>query len=205
MKCLEILVLCNTHHVIANQTWDMVRFKSVIKIYRQMYLMNYSKSLIYICSTCSSDFPGHPSIHLFICLSWKSISNLHETTNSLQSTKNFFNSIPIIISHMWCSNWLISDLCYFVNLSVFLQTTFFLDNVSWFKVRHIFPSNWWSCPLQANYILCMGPLMCAIIVWKNSLVFHSLDKLTSFFLHAFPPIVVHLLRWIKNWKFTSWK
>ena len=40
---------------------------------------------------------------------------------------------------MWCSNWLISDLCYFVNLSVFLQTTFFLDNVSWFKVRHIFP------------------------------------------------------------------
>lgn len=72
------------------------------------------------------------------------------------------------------------DLCYFVNLSVFLQTTFFLDNVSWFK---------------ANYILCMGPLMCAIIVWKNSLVFHSLDKLTSFFLHAFPPIVVHLLRW----------
>merc|ERR1719229_2202043 len=72
------------------------------------------------------------------------------------------------------------DLCYFVNLSVFLQTTFYLDNINWFK---------------ANYILCMGPLMCAIIVWKNSLVFHSLDKLTSFFLHAFPPIVVHLLRW----------
>ena len=41
----------------------------------------------------------------------------------------------------------------------------------------------------------MGPLMFAIMVWKNSLVFHSLDKLTSFFLHAFPPITVHLLRW----------
>jgi len=72
------------------------------------------------------------------------------------------------------------DLCYFVNLSVFLQTTFFLDNVYWYK---------------ANYALCMGPLMFAIIVWKNSLVFHSLDKLTSFFLHAFPPITIHLLRW----------
>ena len=47
---------------------------------------------------------------------------------------------------------------------------------------------------QANYILCMGPLMFAIIVWKNSLVFHSLDKLTSFFLHAFPPITIHLFR-----------
>ena len=53
--------------------------------------------------------------------------------------------------------------------------------------------------------------MFAIIVWKNSLVssntfniiirslvtqvFHSLDKLTSFFLHAFPPLTVHLFRW----------
>ena len=41
----------------------------------------------------------------------------------------------------------------------------------------------------------MGPLMCAMVVWRNSLVFHSLDKLTSFFLHSFPPITVHLLRW----------
>merc|ERR1712218_577379 len=71
------------------------------------------------------------------------------------------------------------DFCYFVNLSVVLQTFFFMSNIDWFK---------------ANYILCMGPLMFAIIVWKNSLVFHSLDKLTSFFLHAFPPITIHLLR-----------
>jgi len=72
------------------------------------------------------------------------------------------------------------DFCYFVNLSVVLQTFFFMSDINWFK---------------ANYILCMGPLMFAIIVWKNSLVFHSLDKLTSFFLHAFPPITIHLLRW----------
>jgi len=72
------------------------------------------------------------------------------------------------------------DFCYFVNISVILQTAFFPTNINWFK---------------ANYILCMGPLMFAIIVWKNSLVFHSLDKLTSFFLHAFPPLTVHLFRW----------
>jgi len=72
------------------------------------------------------------------------------------------------------------DFCYFVNFSVALQTAFFPANLNWFK---------------ANYILCMGPLMFAIIVWKNSLVFHSLDKLTSFFLHAFPPLTVHLFRW----------
>ena len=35
--------------------------------------------------------------------------------------------------------------------------------------------------IQANYMLAMGPLMTAIMVWKNSLVFHSLDKLTSMY------------------------
>ena len=89
------------------------------------------------------------------------------------------------------------DFCYFINLSVVLQTFFFMSNINWYKVSI-------SCMClrkekanddhQANYILCMGPLMFAIIVWKNSLVFHSLDKLTSFFLHAFPPITIHLLR-----------
>jgi len=72
------------------------------------------------------------------------------------------------------------DFCYFINFSVVLQTAFFPDNLLWFK---------------ANYVLCMGPICIAIMVWKNSLVFHSLDKLTSFFLHAFPTMVCHLYRW----------
>jgi len=79
-------------------------------------------------------------------------------------------------------NWhlFMLDFCYFVNLSVALQTAFFPDHLLWYK---------------ANYMLAMGPLMTAIMVWKNSLVFHSLDKLTSMFLHAFPPLTVHLFRW----------
>jgi len=79
-------------------------------------------------------------------------------------------------------NWhlFMLDFCYFVNLSVTLQTAFFPDHLLWYK---------------ANYMLAMGPLMTAIMVWKNSLVFHSLDKLTSMFLHAFPPLTVHLFRW----------
>lgn len=72
------------------------------------------------------------------------------------------------------------DFCYFVNLSVMLQTAFYPDHLMWFK---------------ANYVLCMGPICIAIMVWKNSLVFHSLDKLTSFFLHAFPTMVCHIYRW----------
>jgi hypothetical protein len=37
--------------------------------------------------------------------------------------------------------------------------------------------------------------MLAIVVWQNSLVFHSLDKLTSIFIHVFPPLTLHLYRW----------
>jgi len=72
------------------------------------------------------------------------------------------------------------DFCYFMNLSVAVQTSMFPENLMWFK---------------ANYVLCMGCLMTAIVVWQNSLVFHSLDKLTSIFLHAFPPLTLHLYRW----------
>merc|ERR1711971_1473225 len=72
------------------------------------------------------------------------------------------------------------DFCYFMNLSVIVQTSIYPENMPWFK---------------ANYVLCMGTLMSAIVMWQNSLVFHSLDKLTSFFLHFFPPLHLHLFRW----------
>lgn len=72
------------------------------------------------------------------------------------------------------------DICYFVNLSVIIQTNLFPENLVWYK---------------ANYVLCMGPVLTAIVTWRNSLVFHSLDKITSFFLHAFPPLTIHLFRW----------
>lgn len=72
------------------------------------------------------------------------------------------------------------DFCYFVNLSVALQTAFYPDNMLWFK---------------ANYVMTMGPICIAIVVWRNSLVFHSLDKVTSFFLHAFPTMMCHIYRW----------
>merc|ERR1719427_336702 len=72
------------------------------------------------------------------------------------------------------------DFCYFMNFSVLFQTFLYPDNLAWF---------------QANYVLCMGVLMLAVVVWQNSLVFHSLDKLTSCAIHIFPPLTCHLVRW----------
>ncbi len=60
------------------------------------------------------------------------------------------------------------------------QANFFPNHLAWFK---------------ANFALCMGPLCTAVLTWHNSLVFHSLEKLTSFFLHVFPPMLCHLYRW----------
>eukprot|EP00096_Caligus_rogercresseyi_P003063 TRINITY_DN15601_c0_g1_i1.p1 TRINITY_DN15601_c0_g1~~TRINITY_DN15601_c0_g1_i1.p1 ORF type:complete len:314 (+),score=68.63 TRINITY_DN15601_c0_g1_i1:152-1093(+) len=72
------------------------------------------------------------------------------------------------------------DFCYYVNLSTMIQSLFFPYHEVWFKV---------------NYFLSLGPILTAIVVWQNSLVFHSLDKVTSFFLHAFAPLHCHLTRW----------
>lgn len=72
------------------------------------------------------------------------------------------------------------DFCYFVNVSCIVQTLFFVNNETWFKI---------------NYTSTHGPLCIAVIVWHNSLVFHSIDKQTSFFLHIFPPFLLHLYRW----------
>ena len=72
------------------------------------------------------------------------------------------------------------DYCYFVNLSVAIQVLLYPNHLEWFQV---------------NYVMCLGPICLAIPFWNNSLVFHSLDKVTSFFLHAFPPIIMHLHRW----------
>ena len=97
------------------------------------------------------------------------------------------------VSALYCSRYLqykavkkqlfMLDFCYYMNLSVAVQVNLFPNNLLWFKV---------------NYVLCMGCLMIAIVTWQNSLVFHSIDKLTSIFLHVFPPLTMHLYRLVKR-------
>ena len=94
-----------------------------------------------------------------------------------------------LVSFLWFLIVCFTDFCYFVNLSVALQTAFFPDHLLWYKVS-IKTNISRQCDLnlnnifKANYMLAMGPLMTAIMVWKNSLVFHSLDKLTSMYSDA---------------------
>lgn len=79
----------------------------------------------------------------------------------------------------WKAELFMLDFCYFMNLSVSLQTLGWPDNLAWF---------------QANYALSMGPVFLSIIAWKLSLVFHSLNKVWAVFLHTFPAIICHAFR-----------
>ncbi|WWC60822.1 uncharacterized protein I303_103398 [Kwoniella dejecticola CBS 10117] len=75
--------------------------------------------------------------------------------------------------------FLFGDLCYFVNI---------LD-LLWMWV---FPSS--TKLFICCYLLTLGPIASAIITWRNSLVFHSLDKIISIFIHIYPPIVLSVIR-----------
>ncbi|WVQ78433.1 hypothetical protein IAT38_000519 [Cryptococcus sp. DSM 104549] len=87
--------------------------------------------------------------------------------------------LPIRIYTYKRKAWHYFFLCYFVNV---------LD-LLWIWV---FPSS--SILFIASYLLTLGPLASAIITWRNSLVFHSLDKVTSIFIHIYPPIVLTVIR-----------
>ncbi|KAF9414408.1 hypothetical protein BGZ94_000404 [Podila epigama] len=73
------------------------------------------------------------------------------------------------------------DMCYFVNVAVILYL-------------HVFPQS--QALLGAVWLLALGPLAFAIITWRNSLVLHSLDKVTSVYIHMSPPITLYTVRWL---------
>ena len=69
------------------------------------------------------------------------------------------------------------DFCYFLNVSVLLQSLICTPTSdsgfcgTWFK---------------SNFMMSHGPIALAILAWQSSLVFHSLDKMTSFYIHIMP-------------------
>ncbi|KAI1771804.1 hypothetical protein F4818DRAFT_190191 [Hypoxylon cercidicola] len=75
-------------------------------------------------------------------------------------------------------HYFLADLCYFVNLLLFLSI--------W-----VFPSS--KRLFIAAYCLAFGNNAVAIIMWRNSLVFHDFDKVTSLFIHIMPCVTLHCI------------
>ena len=85
------------------------------------------------------------------------------------------------------------DFCYYQQLLVLLQIHKFPENEFLFKV---------------NFGLTTGPIAIAVILWRNSLVFHSIDKMTSAMIHILPSVVMFSMRWENNLlhhKFPLWE
>ncbi|KAI0736098.1 hypothetical protein C8Q72DRAFT_791291 [Fomitopsis betulina] len=76
-------------------------------------------------------------------------------------------------------HYFLFDLCYYANILNLIYI--------WFL-----PSN--SALFVACYCLSHGSLASAVITWRNSLVFHDLDKVTSLFIHIYPPLLFSVIR-----------
>jgi len=76
-------------------------------------------------------------------------------------------------------HYFLFDLCYYVTILNFI---FF-----W-----IFPSS--PALFVACYSLSHGSLASAVITWRNSLVFHDQDKVTSLFIHIYAPFSFTVIR-----------
>jgi len=90
----------------------------------------------------------------------------------------YFMPIRYLTYHKRGYQYFMADLCYFVNLLLLLSI--------W-----VFPNS--RRLMISTYCLAYGNNAWAIAMWRNSLVFHSLDKVTSLFIHIMPPVVLHCL------------
>lgn len=75
-------------------------------------------------------------------------------------------------------HYFLADLCYAVNFLCFLSIWIFPHS------KRLFIS---------TYCLAFGNNAIAIVMWRNSLVFHSFDKVTSLFIHIMPCVTLHCL------------
>lgn len=76
-------------------------------------------------------------------------------------------------------HYFLFDLCYYANIINILYIWFFPENAALFV---------------ACYCLSHGSVASAVITWRNSLVFHDFDKVTSLFVHIYPPLVFSVIR-----------
>eukprot|EP00298_Acanthocystis_sp_HF-20_P000058 c10068_g1_i1.p1 GENE.c10068_g1_i1~~c10068_g1_i1.p1 ORF type:complete len:341 (+),score=70.28 c10068_g1_i1:156-1025(+) len=77
------------------------------------------------------------------------------------------------------------DFCYFGNLLVFI--------LLW-----IIPKEHQEAISMICFVVVNGPIVWAIITFHNSLVFHSVDKITSLYIHLTPALVMYCVRWRLN-------
>eukprot|EP00210_Caulerpa_lentillifera_P002576 g2471.t1 len=117
--------------------------------------------------------------HFWICAYW--LGSFPSTFYKLYTLEAF-----VLFPLRWKSfkkmkmHYYMFDFCYGANLLLLVYLWLFPNSSYLFKVLFAFNS---------------GPLAWAIVLFKNSLVYHSLDEMTSVFMHWSPMLVSWSLRW----------
>lgn len=103
-------------------------------------------------------------------------------------------------------HYFLFDFCYYANIFVLLYIHFFPKSETMFIICFAFCTGSSSSssssllgPQPVHHLtlsLPSGPLAWSVLAWRNSLVFHSLDKTTSLFIHLTPNILLYALRWL---------
>eukprot|EP00301_Raphidiophrys_heterophryoidea_P026424 c9120_g1_i1.p1 GENE.c9120_g1_i1~~c9120_g1_i1.p1 ORF type:complete len:365 (+),score=56.95 c9120_g1_i1:62-1096(+) len=86
------------------------------------------------------------------------------------------------------SHYFLIDVCYFANA--------FLICALW-----LVPHEWQNQIFMIAFAVINGPIAWAVLAFRNALVFHSIDKLTSLLIHLTPALVTHVVRFRLTEKF----
>ena len=107
----------------------------------------------------------------------------------LRQPQQFGNYYVILISTMMALRfymyaksrylYFLLDFCYLVNAMCFVSVLLYPN------CDHLWRLNF------ANSLVLLG----ALLAWRNSLVFHSLDKVTSIAIHFLPSLLTYIERW----------
>ena len=79
-------------------------------------------------------------------------------------------------------HYFLLDFCYAVNL------------LSLVHIHYLYKLESAEALFKMGFILSTGPLPAAIPLWKNSLVFHDFDKITSVYIHFLPTCLYYCLK-----------
>ncbi|GFR96354.1 hypothetical protein ElyMa_000966800 [Elysia marginata] len=81
------------------------------------------------------------------------------------------------------------DFCYFANIYCFIYLCLFPQREDMFAV---------------GYSIAAGPLIWALLIFRNSLVLHSIDKVTSLYIHLMPCLLTFVIRWYPEEASSKW-
>ncbi|KAH8426742.1 glycerophosphocholine acyltransferase [Aspergillus melleus] len=90
----------------------------------------------------------------------------------------YFMPIRYYRYHKKGYHYFLADLCYFANVLCLLSLWVFPGSPRLFI---------------STFCLVFGNNAVAIAMWRNSMVFHSMDKVVSLFIHIMPPMTLHCL------------